>query len=174
MVNISELISNSLDFSKALKILFKEKKKSKIHFVRLATHFNELDHAVKICKILKDKGYFVGINLMQITEQTQENIITASKKVKKAQPDILYFADSLGAMLPNDVLKYIDYLKVHWDGELGIHTHNNLGNAINNSIRAMDLGVQWVDSTITGMGRGPGNTETEYLLIEMKKYSKDN
>ena len=111
---------------------------------------------------------------MQITEQTQENIITASKKVKKAQPDILYFADSLGAMLPNDVLKYIDYLKVHWDGELGIHTHNNLGNAINNSIRAMDLGVQWVDSTITGMGRGPGNTETEYLLIEMKKYSKDN
>ncbi len=172
MVNTSELISNSLECSKALKILFKEKKKTKVHFVRLATHFNEIDYAVKICKILKDKGYTVGINLMQITEQTKENIIKASKKINHAKPDILYFADSLGAMLPKDISKYISYLKVHWVGELGIHTHNNLGNAINNSIKAMELGVQWIDSTVTGMGRGPGNSETEYLLIEMKNFSK--
>ncbi len=172
MVNTSELISNSLECSKSLKILFKEKKKTKLHFVRLATHFDEVDYAIKICKILKKKGYVVGINLMQITEQTKEKIIQTAKKIKIAKPDILYFADSLGAMLPKDIPKYIDYLKVHWQGDLGIHTHNNLGNAINNSIRAMDLGVQWIDSTITGMGRGPGNSETEYLLIEMKNFSQ--
>ena len=51
---------------------------------------------------------------MQITEQTKENIIKASKKIKHAKPDILYFADSLGAMLPKDISKYISYLKVHW------------------------------------------------------------
>ena len=109
---------------------------------------------------------------MQITEQTKENIITASKKINQAQPNILYFADSLGAMLPKDISKYIKFLKVHWDGEIGIHTHNNLGNAINNSIKAMELGVQWIDSTVTGMGRGPGNSETEYLLIENEKFFK--
>ena len=46
---------------------------------------------------------------MQITEQTKENIITASKKINQAQPNILYFADSLGAMLPKDISKYISF-----------------------------------------------------------------
>ena len=62
-------------------------------------------------------------------------------------------------------------LRSHWKGELGIHTHNNLGKAISNSISAIENGVTWVDSTVTGMGRGPGNSETEYLLIEMAKFS---
>lgn len=31
----------------------------------------------------------------------------------------------------------------------------------------MDEGVTWVDSTVTGMGRGPGNARTEELAIEI-------
>ncbi len=32
---------------------------------------------------------------------------------------------------------------------------------------ALENGVAWVDSTVTGMGRGPGNTKTESLCIEI-------
>ena len=41
-----------------------------------------------------------------------------------------------------------------------------------NSLFALEHGVSWVDSTVTGMGRGPGNVQTEFLLLEMEKYSK--
>jgi len=34
-------------------------------------------------------------------------------------------------------------------------------------LRALDEGVTWVDSTVTGMGRGPGNARTEELAIEI-------
>ena len=68
------------------------------------------------------------------------------------------------------VSKYIH--KTQWDGEIGIHTHNNLGKAVSNSIEAIEKGATWIDPTVTGMGRGPGNSETEYMLIEMSKFSK--
>ena len=50
--------------------------------------------------------------------------------------------------------------------DLGIHAHNNLNLALKNSIQANKLGVVWIDSTITGMGRGPGNTTTEEIIKE--------
>lgn len=42
-----------------------------------------------------------------------------------------------------------------------------MGLALSNTLRAMDEGVIWVDSTVTGMGRGPGNARTEELAIEI-------
>ena len=54
---------------------------------------------------------------------------------------------------------------------MGIHAHDNLGLALKNSISAYKNGANWIDSTILGMGRGPGNVKTEELL---KKISTDN
>ena len=171
MINVSELITFKNDYKKIINKIFIQKKHSKVNFVRLATHFSEIDEVIKICKIIKSKGYLVAINLMQITEQTNKNIISASKKINFANPDVLYFADSLGAMDINAVKDCIESLRSHWKGELGIHAHNNLGKAVANSLAAIEGGVTWIDSTITGMGRGPGNSETEYILIEMQKFS---
>ena len=41
-----------------------------------------------------------------------------------------------------------------------------------NAITALNNGVNWVDSTVLGMGRGPGNIKTENLLIELGKKQK--
>ncbi len=172
MINISEIVSSQNKYQKVLSDLFQNQKKTKIKFIRLASHFNEISETVKICEFLKKKKFKVIINLMQITEQSENDITTAIKKIKKVNPDVLYFADSLGAMDSEDVSKCIKLIKKNWNGEIGIHTHNNLGKAVSNSISAIKNGVTWVDSTVTGMGRGPGNSETEYMLIEMDKFSK--
>ena len=38
----------------------------------------------------------------------------------------------------------------------------------------MENGIQWIDSTIMGMGRGAGNAATEYFIIEYKNFIKKN
>ena len=172
MVNAYELISHPLGISKATKLMFKESKKSKITFVRLASHFDEFSKVAKICKILQKLGYFVTINLMQISEQTEEKIKSVSKLAQKVSPDVLYFADSLGGMSPSKISSTIMNIRKYWRGSLGIHTHNNLGKAIENSLEALNLKVTWLDCTVTGMGRGPGNAQTEYLLIELQNVQK--
>ena len=38
-----------------------------------------------------------------------------------------------------------------------------------NSMIALNNGVNWIDSTVLGMGRGPGNVKTENLILELEK-----
>ena len=45
--------------------------------------------------------------------------------------------------------------------------------AMSNSQEAFNKGATWIDSTVTGMGRGPGNLQTEYSLIEFKQSDKN-
>ena len=173
MVNVFEITSSPLGITKSINLLFKSQKKSKIKFVRLAAHFKEFDAALKICKILQAKGYFVGVNLMQISEQSKENIVFVAKRAQEIKPDILYFADSLGGMKALDVINIIKIFKDHWKGSIGIHTHDNLEEALSNSLTAINNGANWIDSTVSGMGRGPGNTKTEYLLLEAQSFLKN-
>ena len=57
----------------------------------------------------------------------------------------------------NDTIKS---LRKGWSGEIGIHAHDNLGLALSNTLNAIKEGVSWVNSTVMGMGRGAGNTQT--------------
>ena len=75
--------------------------------------------------------------------------------------ECLYFADSLGNMVPKDVERITATINTQWDGPVGFHAHNNMGQASINVEAALSCGVSWIDSTITGMGRGAGNYETE-------------
>jgi len=41
--------------------------------------------------------------------------------------------------------------------------------ALSNTLKAQECGVEYLDSTLCGMGRGAGNTKTEYLLAEVMR-----
>ena len=171
MVNASQIL-NKKNILKAVKLLFKPKSKSRVDMVRIACHFHEVHQSLKILKELKKLGYKVAINLMQISEQSDQKVLEISKKLSQTNLDILYFADSLGSMKFNEIDKILMNIKTFWKGQIGVHMHNNLGQALLNNIYCMEQGIQWIDSTIMGMGRGAGNAATEYFIIEYKKFYK--
>ncbi len=171
MVNASQII-NQKNLYKAVKKLFQPKKKSKIYLVRVACHFFEFEKTLQIIKYIKSLGYKVAINLMQVSEQSDEKLLYVSKKLNHSKVDIVYFADSLGSMNSNKIENVLKNLKKNWKGPIGVHMHNNLGEALSNNMFSLKSGVQWIDSTIMGMGRGAGNAQTEYFLIEYNKYFK--
>ena len=107
------------------------------------------------------------MNLMQIAERTEAEIDEVACRAATEPPDVLYFADSLGSMDAVQTSRIVGVLRREWNGPLGIHTHDNMGRALVNSLQAMDDGVSWIDATVTGMGRGPGNAKTEHLAIEI-------
>ena len=173
MVNAFELISHPSGFKNAAHTLFNNKKFSRVDFVRLACHLNEFSKTLEVAKILKKKGYLVAVNLMQISERTEKEILDAGKLAEKAKIDILYFADSLGSMDNKYIKNIIKIFKKNWRGDIGIHTHNNLGLALSNTITAIKEGVTWADSTVMGMGRGAGNVQTEFLVLELDKFKNN-
>jgi len=81
--------------------------------------------------------------------------------------EVIYFADSFGSLDSSSVKNIATKLAKCWSGQLGIHAHDNKGLALSNSLAAQEVGVQYLDSTLCGMGRGAGNVKTEFLLVEM-------
>ncbi len=167
MINASEMLDHKQGLTFALSQLFKPAKESPLTLVRIACHMHEFENALPGFLWLKDMGYEVGINIMQISESSKEEIEKIAHLASGYNIDVLYFADSLGSMSPQKTSEIINNLRSHWNGPLGIHTHDNMGRAMDNSLQAISDGVTWVDSTVTGMGRGPGNLQTEYLVIEI-------
>ena len=90
---------------------------------------------------------------MQIPELSSQEIKNTVLQVKKSKADILYFADSLGSLDATKTKKIIKDIKINWKGSTGIHTHDNMGKALENSIEAIKNSVNWIDCTVTGMGR---------------------
>lgn len=169
MVNASELVDYK-DITIPLEFLFPvNAQDSHVSLVRIACHVHEFERALEATTWLKSKGFKVGFNLMQVSERTRGEVEALAKVASQYDFDVLYFADSMGSMDPVKCKQIIDWLRRHWDGELGIHTHDNMGLALPNTLAAVEYGVTWLDATVTGMGRGPGNARTEELAIEMEK-----
>lgn len=167
MVNASELL-NGGSFHSSLADLFPNTASaSPVDIVRIACHVHEFEKALPAASWLHEIGYKVGFNLMQVSDRSEEEIKNLSALASRYPLDVLYFADSMGSMLPEKTAEIIAWLRDGWQGPIGIHTHDNLGLALSNTLCALDEGVTWVDSTVTGMGRGPGNARTEELAIEI-------
>jgi 4-hydroxy 2-oxovalerate aldolase len=167
MINGAELVGET-PIELVLEQLFPEDARSSlVKLVRIACHAHEFSKSLLAVEWLKNKGFMVGLNLMQIATRSQAEIEELSSEASSYNIDVLYFADSMGGMSPEDIKRTVGWLRKSWVGPLGIHTHDNLGLALQNSMTAMDCGVTWIDSTITGMGRGPGNAKTEHLAIEV-------
>ncbi|WP_417311012.1 aldolase catalytic domain-containing protein [Devosia sp.] len=166
MIDAKTILSSGLDIKSAVNKLFVHCCESKLDFVRVAAHFHEVEECEEILSELKSLDYKVGLNLMQSAGKSEQLIQEKAKLAHswRRNIDVLYFADSLGNMDSNEVMRVLDAIKSEWSGEIGIHTHDNMSKGLENSVLAYDNGVKWLDSTITGMGRGAGNTQTERLL----------
>lgn len=170
MVNAKELLGFPGGPVAAVDSLFAPRAKSPVGLVRVAAHFTEAALCRPITDRLKALGYEVGLNLMQAGGKPEAALTENAALVSSwGSVDVLYFADSLGNMDPEMTRRTVAALRRGWPGPLGVHTHNNMGQAMANSTAAVEAGATWVDGTVAGMGRGPGNAHTEYLLVEAKR-----
>ena len=142
---------------------------SKVALIRLACPIDLLGIVHPAFKILKDLGYKTALNITHISEKKESDLLSLKRYISKDYVDVLYFADTLGSLIPDNITETINKIRKNWSGELGFHAHNNKGLALINTLKSIESDVSWVDSTITGIGRGPGNTKTEELFIELNK-----
>lgn len=168
MVNAKELVAGS-DSSAMVARLFRERADSKLELVRIAANFSELALLEAGVDRLHQFGYRVGVNLMQIANRTTAEIEEFGRMAASWDVAMAYFADSFGGMRPDEITSVVHVLKAAFGGPVGCHAHDNMSLAFANSIAAVDAGATFVDSTVLGMGRGPGNARTEYVAFELAR-----
>ncbi len=88
----------------------------------------------------------------------------------------IVLCDTNGGTLPHEVSKIVKEVSMHIPGKnLGIHAHNDTGNAVANSIAAVLSGVRQVQGTINGLGERCGNANLMSLIptFHIKKEFKE-
>lgn len=140
-----------------------------VRAVRVATHVTEADVAIQHIKAAKAKGMFAVGFLMMVHMVSPEKILEQARIFEDAGADYVNLADSAGHLLPDEVKARVGLLAEKLSIPVGFHAHNNLGQAIANSIAAVDAGVTYLDGSLCGLGAGAGNTQMEVLQAVLQR-----
>lgn len=138
-----------------------------VDMVRMAIDPKNFKRALGLAAAVKKLGFEVSLNVMYMSNWDTEKEFLAQIKEINGIADYFYMVDSFGSVYPEDVKRIYDIVRNQTDTKVGFHGHNNLQLALINTLTAIDCGVSMVDATVTGMGRGAGNLQTELLLTAL-------
>ncbi|MBN2739010.1 MAG: aldolase catalytic domain-containing protein [Spirochaetales bacterium] len=143
------------------------REESVFDLIRVATYIHQIPIALDMIKDATDKGYETSVNLMAISTVPEYELDVAIETLAKSEVGTIYLVDSFGSLY-GEQMQYLarKYLKAAkaMGKEVGVHTHNNQELAYSNTITSLIEGVNYLDATIDGMGRGAGNCQLELLL----------
>ena len=140
--------------------------------IRIAIDPKNFDRAVVLAKTVKALGFEVGFNCMYMSKWSSEYEGFLNKlSVLNGWCDLFCMVDSFGGVTPKDVTDIYNEVRKNTTIPVGFHGHNNLQLGLINTITAMNLGVDYVDATIMGMGRGAGNLNMELLLTYLNAHN---
>ena len=138
-------------------------------FIRIGCNVEDIDKTEPYIKRAIAKGLTVMSNYMKSYATPIQQFEEAVKKSEAWGADLVYIVDSAGSMLPTDVERYYNAIKKISNIRTGFHGHDNIGMALANSIHAVELGVDFIDASLQGLGRSSGNTVMETLVICLQK-----
>ncbi len=148
-----------------------DKADSPVDMVRVACYLHQIPSAIEMIEYCKDKGYEVCCNIMAVSTLQEGELREGLEMVASSGVDVIYIVDSYGSIYPEEMARLVDlYRSVAGEHgkELGIHAHNNQQLAFANTIECVGDGVNYLDATYNGMGRGAGNCAMELLLGFLK------
>ena len=148
-----------------------DKSDSPVDMIRVATYIHTIPTALEMVEYCHDKGYETTINIMAISKANDSDLSDALEIIGRSSVDTIYLVDSYGSLYPEQMRrfaqKYLEYAD-KYNKKIGVHAHNNQQLAFANTIETLTMGVSYLDSTVSGMGRGAGNCSTELLLGFLK------
>ena len=167
-------ISVMVDAYRVKEQIFAPADESPIDMLRIATYVKNVDSSIELIKKCHDLGYETTCNVMAVSKEIEPDLIEALDQLDKSPVDVVYVVDSFGALYCEQIEYLTKLYKEHLPGkELGIHCHNNQQLAFGNTIEGIIHGTNYLDGSLSGIGRGPGNCCLE-LIIGFLKNPKYN
>jgi 4-hydroxy 2-oxovalerate aldolase len=142
---------------------------SPVDMIRAATYVKYIDSAIDLINRCHDLGYETTCNIMAISKELEPDLVEALDQIAKAPVDVVYVVDSFGALYCEQIEYMVKLYQQHLPGKtIGIHCHNNQQLAFSNTIEGIIHNANYLDGSLFGIGRGPGNCCLELLMGFLK------
>ncbi|MEA9393248.1 homocitrate synthase [Acerihabitans sp. TG2] len=113
-------------------------------------------------------GLKVSIGCEDASRASDEELQLIADVAGNAGALRLRFADTLGVLDPFSTYERITRLRCHWDRDIEMHAHNDLGLATANTLAAVRGGATHVNTTVMGLGERAGNAALESVAMALK------
>lgn len=148
---------------------FPTRSKNTVDMIRVIFWKRNLAEGVNYVKTLIKKGYEVGVQLARTEQYDLNEIKQIIQQFNPIHPTAIYLVDSFGTFDAEKTLQYAEIYDANLEENilLGFHAHNNMQQALTNSIILCEH--KWnhdliLDASVMGMGRGAGNLNIELIM----------
>lgn len=146
-----------------------------IEAVRVTFHDYDIDEGLVFIRKVKEKGYKVFVNPINIMGYSDSMILSLLDKVNELHPYAFSIVDTFGSMMKEDMLRIYSLIEHNLERDivLGVHLHENL--AMSFSLAQDFISMKSserecvIDASMLGMGRAPGNLCMELIMDYMNK-----
>lgn len=98
--------------------------------------------------------------------------LAALKAAEAGGACIITLCDTNGGSLPDTVLAGVSEARASLKAEIGIHTHNDSGLAVANTLQAINAGASHIQGTLLGLGERSGNASLSTLIPLFNRLGK--
>lgn len=118
----------------------------------------------------KSKGYDVTVGFEDASRADIKYLIHLCNILEKIYVNRVRYADTVGILTPSLTKEAITKLREYTSIDIEMHTHNDFGMAIANSIEGVKCGAKYVNCTLEGIGERAGNCDLKQFVELTKNY----
>ncbi|MHB8171115.1 MAG: homocitrate synthase [Thermincolia bacterium] len=126
-----------------------------------------LDSLCRAVSFALDNGCQVSVGAEDASRADLGFLVQFAQLAQTQGATRLRLADTVGIMDPFVACEFTALLGQEVGLELEIHTHNDFGMALANTLGAIRGGARWASTTVNGIGERAGNTSLEELVIAL-------
>jgi len=126
----------------------------------------------KIFKFAHSLGFELDFAAVDATFADMPYLVKLLREIRKyVRGGTVFFADTVGGSTPKEYGRKIKQLieNVSDGFKIGVHNHNDRGNANDCTVEGVIAGAEAIDTTIGGIGDRAGNADTIKVLYKLKK-----
>lgn len=123
-----------------------------------------LKNLVRCVDYARSRGFEVTVGFEDASRADITFMAYLAEQLKNMGVSRIRYADTVGILSPSRTYQAVREIIEYSGIEVELHTHNDLGMAVANTILGAKAGANYLDTTITGLGERVGNCDF-YKLV---------
>ena len=146
-----------------------------IDIIRIFDALNDLRNMETAVKATKRAGGLAEVAMSYTVSpvHTEEYFVKLAKDIEAMGADYICIKDMAGLLLPYNAYSLVSKLKKNTKLPIVLHTHNTAGTGSMTLLKAIEAGVDVVDTALSPLGGGTSQPATESLVAVLEGTERD-